>query len=313
MDQKRVLGRLAVLGQAILLAGCASASALTGGSAEGGSSYRVYDVENSRFVAMSVLAEAAAGADVVFFGEYHDSEGAHQAQQDFLQLVAESGREAVLGFEMFERDVQPVLDHYLKDMIDEEAFLASSRPWPNYETDYRPLLEIARRESWTVVATNLPQALATRIGREGLGALNSVPPEQRRMAPDLIECPLDEYWDVFVEAMTGEDSEESRAAHPTADSALQNIFQAQCARDAAMAEAILPFLGAEPLVIHVNGGFHTDKFLGLTSRVATARPAAKIVLISTAGIEDPARPDLAKYLDNGDYLIVVKESPENAN
>jgi hypothetical protein len=50
----------------------------------------------------------------------------------------------VVAMEMFERDVQGVLDQYLAGTITEEQFLKASRPWPRFATDYRPLVEFAR-------------------------------------------------------------------------------------------------------------------------------------------------------------------------
>src|SRR5690349_22509367 len=48
--------------------------------------------------------------------------------------------------EMFERDVQPALDAYLAGRLSEKDFRAQSRPWGNYDTAYRPLIERAKAE-----------------------------------------------------------------------------------------------------------------------------------------------------------------------
>ena len=47
-------------------------------------------------------------------------------------------RSVALSLEFFQRDAQPILDEYLAGLITEKAFLAASRPWPRYQTDYRP-------------------------------------------------------------------------------------------------------------------------------------------------------------------------------
>ena len=59
--------------------------------------------------------------------------------------------------EMFERDAQIVLDEYLNDLITEKKFLDDSRPWENYKTDYRPLVEFARVNKLNVIAANAPR------------------------------------------------------------------------------------------------------------------------------------------------------------
>src|SRR5690606_11325780 len=107
----------------------------------------------------------------------------------------------VLGLEMFERDVQPTVDRYLMGQIGEEAFLADSRPWPNYLTDYRPLVTSAVRHGLLIAATNLPQTLASSVARYGLGTLAALDLDNRRLAAAQLDCPEDEYWNKFVEAM----------------------------------------------------------------------------------------------------------------
>ncbi|UQT38864.1 ChaN family lipoprotein [Acidaminococcus intestini] len=54
----------------------------------------------------------------------------------------------VLSLEMFEKDVQASLDAYLAGRMTEMEFLKVSRPWPNYERDYRHLVEFAKRRGF---------------------------------------------------------------------------------------------------------------------------------------------------------------------
>ena len=57
-----------------------------------------------------------------------------------------------MTLEMFERDVQPLLDQYLAGNISEKNFLDGARPWDRYTTDYRPMVELARVHGWPVIA-----------------------------------------------------------------------------------------------------------------------------------------------------------------
>lgn len=74
-----------------------------------------------RIVALATVAEATAvemidrlaRADVVFVGEQHDDPETHRAEADLLDAIGRRGRPVVLSLEMFERDVQPVVDDYL--------------------------------------------------------------------------------------------------------------------------------------------------------------------------------------------------------
>lgn len=111
------------------------------------------------------LADALMGYDVIFVGERHDAKAAHEAELAILTSLAERDSNLVLALEMFERDVQDVLDSYLVGDTPEDTFLARSRPWPNYKTDYRPLVEFAKANKIAVVAANVPRRAAAAAAR----------------------------------------------------------------------------------------------------------------------------------------------------
>ena len=90
-----------------------------------------------------MLADLAK-ADVVFVGEQHDDPNTHRLEAAILDGLRRRGVPVTLSLEMFERDTQAGLDSYLAGGIAEEEFLKTSRPWPRYATDYRPLVEMAK-------------------------------------------------------------------------------------------------------------------------------------------------------------------------
>ena len=106
--------------------------------------HRVYDSHRNEYSDFEALATQAARADVVFLGERHDDPGTHRMELALLQSIARRRSNVVLALEMFERDVQPILDQYLAGTVPEDVFLKASRPWPAYQTDYRPLIEFAK-------------------------------------------------------------------------------------------------------------------------------------------------------------------------
>jgi uncharacterized iron-regulated protein len=89
-----------------------------------------------------------------------------------------ASRKAVLSLEMFERDVQTVINEYLKNQITETHFLAASRPWANYKTDYRPLVEFAKEKNLEVVAANAPRRYVNMVTRLGRASLDLLSPKQ---------------------------------------------------------------------------------------------------------------------------------------
>ena len=61
--------------------------------------------------------------DLIFVGEVHDSRLAHDAELTLLSGLSERDPKMVLALEMFERDVQDILDAYLRGEISEDKFL----------------------------------------------------------------------------------------------------------------------------------------------------------------------------------------------
>src|SRR5262245_29476053 len=87
---------------------------------------RVWDSRAGAELALDALLDRLAEADVVFVGETHLDDTTHRFELAVLDGVrARRAGRVVLSLEMFERDVQPVLDDYLAGRVDEPAFLAA--------------------------------------------------------------------------------------------------------------------------------------------------------------------------------------------
>ena len=119
----------------------------------------------------AVLA-AAQNAEVVLIGETHDDPVAHQLEL-LLLISLHKARGCALSLEMFEWDVQHVVDEYLSGLIREKDFLMDSRPWLNYERDYRPMLEFAKFAKLPVLAANAPRRYVGAVGRGGPKVLDA--------------------------------------------------------------------------------------------------------------------------------------------
>ncbi len=235
-------------------------------------------------------------ADVAYLGEYHDDRATHELELATLQALAQSGRPVALSLEMFETDVQGVLDAYLAGSIDEAKFLAASRPWPNYATDYRPMVEYARAAGLPVIASNVPRRLAAMVAKGGLSALAGLPDSERRWAHIPAACPADGYWEAFKKV----------AAHPGVPAAdVWKWYEAQCLKDETMARSIALALPGRQ-VLHVNGAFHSDGALGVPPRVTKLRPAATRLVATVRPVESvpPALP--ADLVGVADVAVLVK-------
>lgn len=273
---------------------------------------RVYDTKRKRFVDFETMSAALARADVVFLGEQHNDPGTHRLQLGVLEGIARRRTgPVVLALEMFERDAQQALDSYLAGTLDEPTFLAGARPWPNYATDYRPLVEFARERQWPVVAGNVPRRLAQVVSRRGLAAVDSLPVADRALIAADLSCPRDNYWTRFRDVM-GDMSGHGMQLTPDEASAMAwRMYEAQCVKDETMGEAIAQAGGAAPgtLVVHANGSFHSDYRLGTAARAKSRLPRARILVVSFVPVSDLDAADGKSQRKLGDYVVFTLAPP----
>ncbi len=256
-----------------------------------------------------ILARAAE-SDVVFFGEFHDDAEAHRAEALLLEAIGSLGRPVVLSLEMFERDVQGLLNDYVTGRLGESEFLAASRPWPNYASDYRPLVELARSNGWPVLASNVPRPMASAVGRQGLSALDTLTSTERAYVASDIQCPRDEYHERFMETMRGHGSGGGAGADSLPTAMAERFYLAQCVKDETMAEAIVNArrrAGEDAIVVHYNGAFHSDFGLGTADRVRRREPGWDILLISALRVPDPAVATVEGHERRAEFLIFTRD------
>jgi len=293
----------------------AEARPLTAESSTGGyAAHRVYDTKHKRFVDFETMGVALAKADIVFLGEQHDDPRTHQLEAATLDAIARrrSGP-IVLALEMFERDVQPTLDGYLADQRSEEDFLAASRPWPRYVTDYRPMVEYARAKGWPVVAGNVPRRLASGVARHGLFSLDSLSATDRSYVAKSLDCPRDAYWTRFKATMGDMSGHGMQLTPDQVQQMVWRTYEAQCVKDETMGEAIaLAHTSRQAMVIHANGSFHSDYRLGTAARVRSRLPGARIAVVSFVPVEDLDSVDAKSRRKLGDYVVFTLATPKPA-
>lgn len=255
--------------------------------------------------AMDDILAAAARSDVLFLGELHDDAVGHAFQFEvFQRAVNEIGakRPVTLSLEMFERDVQIVLDEYLRGQITEDHFLRSSRPWGNYKTDYRPLVELAKESKLPVIAANAPRRYVNMVSRSGRGALNTLSPEAKSWLAPLPYAEASEAYSKKFKALMGS-SMEARIG-------LDNILSSQSLWDATMAYWISEGLKAQEkgLIVHLNGGFHTEQRLGTVEHLSQYRPDARATVVTIRYEEAFDTFNKEKHTGLGDFVVLTDAS-----
>src|SRR5262249_47721360 len=161
-----------------------------------------------------------------------DNAPTHRLELAVLEGLARQKRSVILSLEMFERDVQSNLNSYLSGKMQEPEFLKVSRPWPAYETNYRPLVELALENRWPVIAANAPRKYASQVARSGLQAIDSLASGERAYLASKVACPHDHYFKRFEEQMgshpgpTGGSSIKSATSDDRA--LIERLYAAQC-------------------------------------------------------------------------------------
>jgi uncharacterized iron-regulated protein len=258
--------------------------------------FRVYDGKGVP-TDLDEILKKISDVDVVFLGEMHDDSVAHSLQFEIFKKAFESNgekRDVMLSLEMFESDVQIVVDEYLKDLITEKHFLSSSRPWGNYETDYRPLVEFAKEKKLKVIAANAPRRYVNMVSRLGRGSLEKLTPEAKKsLAPLPFGTSSVLYSEKFNALMEGHGSE--------------NILDSQTLWDSTMAFWISKNLKKKKnnLIIHLNGSFHTESRLGTVEQLLKFKPKAKILVVTMRYEDDFTNFDKSKHTGLGDFVILT--------
>ncbi|MGI8544344.1 MAG: ChaN family lipoprotein [Aridibacter sp.] len=256
--------------------------------------YRIFDGKGNPSDLDKIL-ETVGKSDVVFLGEQHDDSVAHKLQFEIFKSAVEkygADRKPALSLEMFERDVQTVLDEYLQDLITEKHFLASSRPWNNYETDYRPLVEFAKEKNLPVIAANAPRRYVNMVSRLSKNSLERLSPEAKKwLAPTPFPASSKTYSDKFNALMGGHGS--------------SNILASQTLWDATMAHSIAENLKKDSLIIHLNGSFHTENRLGTVEQLLKYKPKTRILVVTMRYENDFQNFDPGKHINLGDFVILT--------
>jgi uncharacterized iron-regulated protein len=298
----------------------------TGDSSYVAGEYRVYTGAGGPASIDDIVA-AMGQYQVVFIGETHDDPTGHMLEATLLSRAYETygeERSVALSLEFFQHDVQPILDEYLADLITEKSFRTDSRPWPRYETDYRPLIEFAKENGVPVIAANAPRRYTTRVTMHGREALLDLSPEARTtFAPLPYGQPSTAYRDqwvrVIMEVMEeegkkcglpipapeeGEEEVEARAPVGS-HAAMGNQLHSQVLWDATMAYWISRYLAGHPdaLVLHMVGGFHVERGTGTPEHLEAYRPGTSRMIVSLRPVEDVDAFQQAPEGQWGDFVI----------
>ncbi|TNE82090.1 MAG: iron-regulated protein [Bacteroidetes bacterium] len=257
--------------------------------------YRLY--RGKKETSAEKMMKAIEEADVVFFGELHNNAVCHFFEMEVLKSLHKAhGSNLVVGCEMFESDDQLAVDEYLAGMTNDAKFEENARVWPNYKTDYKAIVQYAKKEKIPFIATNVPRRYASLVFQKGFEGLDGLSAEAKSYI-----APLPILYDTTV-ACYNNLLHSNMGGHMSA-----NMPKAQALKDATMAHFILKNLKEGKKFYHFNGAYHSNNHEGIVWYLKQAKPDLKITVISTAEQADLSKPDSASQ-NLGDYLLLVNEN-----
>jgi len=231
---------------------------------------------------LSDVTDAAKSYRYMIIGESHDNSAHHQFQADVITALVKSGRDVVVGFEMFTRPNQINLNPLTLQKWDMAQFEANS----NWKTEwgfdfkiYQPVFETIRENRLPMLALNVPRDWVRSVGRGGLTALSA---EQQSQIP-AVKTDNKNHRMVFDALMGG---------HPMTGAQGENIYAAQVLWDTGMADTAVKYMkrrSGNPNVVCVilAGSGHAIYGQGINYQIGQ-QTGEKVLTLIAVGSDVPA-------------------------
>lgn len=225
-----------------------------------------------------------------------------------------------LSLEMFDRDIQFILDEYLSGQISEKHFKKDARVWINYE-DYRPMVEFAKSSKIDIIAANAPMRYTNIARTRGQDALLMLSEEAKAfLAPLPYDTATGEYREKLMRVQEVLEPLLIKKDTLMPDNKMQKMMppammvfminQGQSLWDATMAYAIYQYLtrNKDKKVLHVNGKFHSDQSFGVIEQLKRYNPSIKTLVISSFPSDQFPDVDFTQFTHLADYIIITDPS-----
>ncbi len=221
-------------------------------------------------------------AAVTLLGERHDSAPDHRWQLASIEHLYARDPELVLGFEMFPRSSQPVLDRWVAGRLSEPDFLLQSdwkHVWGFDAALYLPVFRFARDHRVPMLALNVSGRLIHLVARDGWAGVTTADREG-------VGTPAPagaSYRSRLADAMSG------HGGPPMTPQRLQHFIDAQLTWDRAMAEAIAAERARAPRrpVVALMGAGHLENRDGVPHQLAALGVSDVLVLVPAHAVCAP--------------------------
>ena len=251
----------------------------------------VTDTSTGELVTPAQLPELLKDTGILFIGENHTNMDFHEIQYRVIRALRESGREVLIGLEMFPYTQQQSLDNWNNGLYTEQGFVELAR-WYKYWgynwAYYRDIFLFARDNGITMYAINTPRKIVRDVRKKGFENLS--PEEAAALPPQGITPVTDEQRQMY-KAFFDEDDSLHRAI---SDEQLEGMFRAQITWDATMGWNALQALerhgNPDAIMVVMIGAGHVTFGLGSERQIAPHYKGKISSIIPVTVIDDEGIP-----------------------
>ncbi len=195
------------------------------------------------------LLNDLAADRVVFFGEYHDHLGHHNAQLELIRGLHQKGLKVAVGLEMFRRSNQYALDRWVDGQVTEEEFLPIFRANWKMWRGYAEIFRYARDEGIRMIGLNISREITGQVARSGVASLSG----EHLEVLGGVSCEISEEYQNYIRTAMGN--------HADNGTSFKNFCEAQLVWDISMARNLSDFLSENPdtTVVVLAGAVHAWK------------------------------------------------------
>lgn len=249
------------------------------------------------------LLTRMARQQVVLLGETHDSAEDHRWQLHTLARLHALRPDLAVGFEMFPRRLQPVLDRWVAGGLSEQAFLEQvewDKIWTFDARDYLPLFHFARMNRLPMLALNVERSLPDAVGKQGWAGVA----EDRKEGVSRPAPPAPAYLEELRTVY------EHHPERERSESAFERFVEAQTVWDRAMGQAMAEHLARRPdtLVVAIVGAGHVRHGYGVAHQLKDLGIPRVGALITWDRTDGCGR--LAAGLADGVYVVDPPAQPQ---
>ena len=251
--------------------------------------YQIYQ-SNGKTSSYNKLLKKAKKADIILFGELHDNPINHWLQLELSKDLLSD--KLIMGAEMMESDNQVVVDEYLAGWISSKKLIEESKTWPNFTTDYLPLMALAQSNGIPFIATNIPRRYASIVYSHGLDTLNHLSSKALGWIaplPIALDTAAASYQEMLAMGM-GHGGD--------------NLPKSQAIKDATMAHFILEYWQDGSQFIHFHGTFHSKWHEGICWQLLQQDPKLNILTIASHS-QDHIQTLDSSQVNMADFILVT--------